>query len=104
MSATVSPYCASGMKSTSTDQSVQIENPMCSENTENHRLRVAIRLPVRSQNDGSSGRQSSIQPPVRVPASLAGALIVSPLVRAPVGRPVAGRDARKRWLRADDAT
>ena len=34
---------------------------MCSLRTEKIRLRLAIRLPVDSQNSPSSGRQSSIQ-------------------------------------------
>ena len=52
------------MKSTRTDQTVHSENPMCSEKIENHRFRFATRLPVFSQNTGSSGSQwSSHLPP-----------------------------------------
>src|SRR6478672_6338428 len=47
--------------STSTDHMLHTENPMCSENTEKIRLRLAIRAPFSVQKSGSSGRQSSIQ-------------------------------------------
>jgi hypothetical protein len=60
------------MKSTKTDQTVHNENPMCSEKIENHRFRFATRLPVFSQNLGSSGSQWSIHRPPR--AGIAGAL------------------------------
>ncbi len=45
LSAGVSPY-SGPMNSTSTDHSVQIENPMCSESTENTRFRRATFSPV----------------------------------------------------------
>src|SRR4051794_41946361 len=61
------PKTGSGRKSTITDHRLQIEKPMCSENTEKNRLRRATRRPVDAQNAGSSGRQSSIhRPPVRL--------------------------------------
>src|SRR5918998_6044857 len=59
------------MNNTRTDQTVHIENPMCSAKIENHRLRFATRLPVFSQNPGSSGSQWSIHRPPR--AGLTGA-------------------------------
>src|SRR5450755_1799153 len=49
------------MNSTITDYMLQTEKPMCSEMTENFRLRLAIRAHLSAQNTGSSGRQSSIQ-------------------------------------------
>jgi hypothetical protein len=57
------PKTGSGRKSTSTDQRLQIEKPMCSEKIEKKRLRRATGRPVSSQNCGSSGRQSSIHLP-----------------------------------------
>ena len=52
------------MNSTITDHRVQTENPMCSESTENSRLRCAIFRPVRCQKVSSSGSQCSIHRPV----------------------------------------
>ena len=80
--ATSRPNGPFGMNSTRTDHSDQIENPMCSEKTEIHRLRVAILLPIEFQNDSSSGRQSSIQRPLRragvaVPESVAGSALMA---------------------------
>src|SRR3954453_23817513 len=57
------PKTGSGRNSTSTDHMLQIEKPMCSEKIEKNRLRRAIGRPVVSQNEGSSGRQSSIHLP-----------------------------------------
>src|SRR5918997_2216488 len=62
------------MNNTRTDQTVHIENPMCSATIENHRLRFATRLPVFSQNPGSSGSQWSIHRPPR--AGLTGLISV----------------------------
>src|SRR3954453_7297376 len=59
------PNTGSGRNSTSTDHRLQIEKPMCSENTENDRLRRATRRPVPAQKAGSSGRQSSIHRDLR---------------------------------------
>ncbi len=56
------PY-SGPMKRTITDHRVQTENPMCSESTENHRLRRATRSPFSRQNVSSSGSQVSIQRP-----------------------------------------
>lgn len=56
------PY-SGPMKSTITDHRVQMEKPMCSERTENHRLRRAVRSPVSRQKVSSSGSQCSIQRP-----------------------------------------
>src|ERR1700712_4938808 len=64
------------MKSTRTAKSDQIENPMCSENTENHRLRFAIFFPLACQKDSSSGRQSSIQRPRRSPPEAGSATLI----------------------------
>ncbi len=50
------------------DETLQIsqtEKPRCSAKIDQIRLRRATRRPVDSQNSGSSGRQSSIQRPVR---------------------------------------
>src|SRR5260370_13497504 len=52
-------------KSTSTDHIVHTEKPLCSEKMEKLRLRRATADPMVVQNPGSSGRQSSIQRPVR---------------------------------------
>ena len=103
------PY-SGPMNSTSTDHSDQIENPMCSERTENHRLRLAIFLPVRSQNDGSSGRQSSIQRPRRRPPEAPGGEVSGAVVTfVPPRWSRAGRcpgsvatDGKQVVLRADD--
>jgi len=73
LSATLIPYFGP-MKSTRTDQTDQIEKPMCSERMENARLRRATTRPVATQNASSSGRQSEIHPPPRRgcgPASVA---------------------------------
>src|SRR5947209_3985751 len=51
--------------STSADQRLQTEKPMCSEKIEKIRLRFATREPPLAQNVGSSGAQSSIQRPLR---------------------------------------
>src|ERR1700712_4768395 len=64
------------MKSTRTAKSDQIENPMCSENTENHRLRFATFFPVACQKDSSSGRHSSIQRPRRSPPEAGAATLI----------------------------
>ena len=69
------------MKSTRTDQTVHIENPTCSAKIENHRFRFATRLPVFSQNPGSSGSQWSIQRPRR--AGMAGAAVLVVLIGPP---------------------
>lgn len=56
------PY-SGPMNRTITDHRVQMENPMCSESTENQRLRRATRSPFSRQNVSSSGSQVSIQRP-----------------------------------------
>ena len=90
------PY-SGPMNSTSTDHMVQMENPMCSDRIENHRLRLAILAPMRSQKPSSSGFQSSIQrlaKRVRSPV-LPAAVVVTRSSTAM--RPVGSRpDARKR--------
>ena len=53
------------MKSTKTDHRLQIEKPMCSQNTEKARFRRAIRRPECFQNASSSGCQSVIHMPSR---------------------------------------
>src|ERR671910_288967 len=65
-----------GRNSTMTDHRLQIEKPMCSEKIEKNRLRRATRLPVESQNCGSSGRQSSIHRPLRGGGGTGGAVVV----------------------------
>src|SRR4051794_38095925 len=59
LSAASKPY-AGPRKSTSTDQMLQMEKPMCSEAMEKARFRRATRSPVDFQKTGSSGRHSSI--------------------------------------------
>ena len=76
------PY-SGPMNSTRTDQSVQTENPMCSERTENSRLRFAIFRPVRCQKLSSSGSQWSIHRPANrlrraVPVAPGPAVAVTP--------------------------
>ena len=62
------PY-SGPMNSTITDHRLQMENPMCSDSTENTRFRRAIRSPVASQNSASSGSHRSIhRPPARLRA------------------------------------
>lgn len=56
------PY-SGPMNRTITDHRVQMENPMCSESTENQRFRRAIRSPFSFQNVSSSGSHCSIQRP-----------------------------------------
>lgn len=56
------PY-SGPMKRTMTDHRDQTENPMCSESTENHRLRRATRSPDSRQKTSSSGSHCSIQRP-----------------------------------------
>ena len=75
------------MNSTRTAKSDQIENPMCSENTENHRLRFATFFPVACQKDSSSGRHSSIQRPRRSPPEAGSATLIGirPLDRGAIG-------------------
>ncbi len=52
------------MNSTSTDQMLQMEKPMCSDRIEKIRLRRATCLPLDSQNSSFSGSQPSIQRPL----------------------------------------
>src|SRR6185369_14057305 len=72
-----STWYAGPRKSTSTDHSVQTENPMCSHRIDTTRLRRAIRAPVRSQKSRSSGRQSVIQ---RRPRGGAGVTVSTTIV------------------------
>ncbi len=65
--------------STITDQMLQTEKPMCSEVTDQNRLRLATLSPPPFQNVVSSGRQSSIHRPCRP-----GLLTAAPGVRVPV--------------------
>ena len=76
------PY-SGPMNSTSTDHIVQIENPMCSDRMENHRFRLAILAPVRSQKPSSSGFHSSIQRPANRERSavFSAAVVVTPNLR-----------------------
>ena len=88
------PNTDSGRKSTSTDHRLQIEKPMCSEKIEKKRLRRATDLPVTSQKEGSSGRQSSIHLPRAVGAAatvfgIAFAVVVSGRVGAAMPTTVA---------------
>jgi hypothetical protein len=78
LSAGVSPY-SGPMKSTITDQRVQIENPMCSESTENQRFRRATFSPVSFQKVSFSGSQCSIQrPPLLDAGAVLGAVMTPP--------------------------
>lgn len=56
------PY-SGPMNRTITDHRVQTEKPMCSDRTENQRLRRAIRSPLVRQKVSSSGSHCSIQRP-----------------------------------------
>ncbi len=82
------PY-SGPMNRTITDHRVQTEKPMCSESTENHRLRRATRSPVSRQNAVSSGSHVSIQRPA--------------ISRLHGGIGVSGPDARERAFRCGGA-
>src|SRR5581483_9618220 len=70
------------MKRTITDHRLQIEKPTCSEKIEKARLRTATRLPVLSQNAGSSGFHSWIhRPPARLLAVFVSVSVVTALIR-----------------------
>src|SRR5947209_12186095 len=71
------------MKSTRTDHTVHIENPMCSTKIENQRFRLATRWPVFSQKPGSSGSQWSIHRPQR--AGIASPVTSVVLIAPPPG-------------------